>query len=74
MKGVFGGESMAPCRTIRSWKLSPLQSETRIVCQSCKLYHERAALSRAHRVQTNKLWTHNVLHVQLPVNSSSSMP
>jgi hypothetical protein len=30
MKGVLGGESMAPWRTIKSWKLSPLKPETHV--------------------------------------------
>ena len=39
INGVFGGESIAPWRTIRSWKLSPLQPETEIVCQLSNWYH-----------------------------------
>jgi len=39
MNGVFGGESMAPWRTIRSWKLSPLQPETDFVCHLSNWYH-----------------------------------
>ncbi|KOX70058.1 hypothetical protein WN51_04575 [Melipona quadrifasciata] len=28
MKGVFGGESIAPCLAIRSWKFNPLKRHT----------------------------------------------
>jgi len=44
MNGVFGGESIAPCLAIKSWKFNPLEETDEILLNILTSFNNLAAV------------------------------